>query len=211
MSDTPGVPGDAVTPLDPEVSLVWSSLRRTRDALERVPARQTTIFAQMIADTLGRGGRVYALGCGGSAADAQHLAAELVGRFSDRSVERGPLPVVSLSSDTTVITALANDFGFERVYEYQVEALARPDDLVVAISTSGSSPSVSRAIHAARRVGARSALMTGGRPLQPELVRACDYVLAVEGLIDSASIQECHRAIIHAACSLVESRTAVRP
>ena len=106
------------------------------------------------------GGKVLLFGNGGSAADAQHVAAELVGRFER---DRAPLPALALTTDTSALTALANDFGFDHVFERQVEALGRPGDAAVAISTSGSSPNVLNGVRAARRLG----LATVGRCGRP--------------------------------------------
>jgi D-sedoheptulose 7-phosphate isomerase len=145
---------------------------------------------------LGSGHKILACGNGGSAADAQHLVAELVGRYRD---ERPALPAVALTADTAILTALGNDYGYERVFARQVEALARRGDLLVAISTSGKSPNVVAAAAAARSLGCTVVALTGagGGPLAAH----ADLLLAVPATV-VARIQEMHTLCIHA---LIES------
>lgn len=168
----------------------------TREAL----VAEIEAAGRMLADAVGDGRTVYLLGNGGSAADCQHLAAELVGRFE---ADGRPLAAIALTTDTSVLTALANDFGFERVFERQVEALVRAGDVVVALSTSGSSPNVVSAVRAARRLGARTIALTGrdGGAVGDE----AELVLRVPST-RTARIQEAHIVVGHALCELVESR-----
>jgi len=154
--------------------------------------------AALLAGALKAGRKVLFLGNGGSAADAQHLAGELVGRFMK---ERGPLPAIALTTDTSVLTAVANDYGYDRVFARQVAALARPGDVVVAISTSGRSKSVLAAIRAARARGALVVGMTGARGRA--MARLCDAAFVVPAA-SSPVIQESHIAIGHALCALVD-------
>jgi D-sedoheptulose 7-phosphate isomerase len=154
--------------------------------------------AALLAGALKAGRKVLFLGNGGSAADAQHLAGELVGRFMK---ERGPLPAIALTTDTSVLTAVANDYGYDRVFARQVAALARPGDVVVAISTSGRSRSVLAAIRAARARGALVVGMTGARGRA--MARLCDAAFVVPAA-SSPVIQESHIAIGHALCALVD-------
>lgn len=151
-----------------------------------------------IAGALAAGGRVILMGNGGSAADAQHIAAELVGRFS---LERRPLPAFSLCTDPSVITALGNDYGYDQIFARQVEALASAGDVVVGISTSGRSLNVIRALAAARAGGCRTIGMTGGSP--GELAGVSDILISVPSDV-TARIQEAHITIGHAVCELVE-------
>ncbi len=151
-----------------------------------------------IAEALAAGGKVLAFGNGGSAADAQHLAAELVGRFRR---ERPGLAALALSTDPSVLTALANDYGFEAVFRRQVEALGRPGDVAFAISTSGRSPNVLEALRAARARGLVTVGLTGGgggslRPL-------VDYMIDVPHA-DTQRIQEVHAMVVHVLCQAVE-------
>jgi D-sedoheptulose 7-phosphate isomerase len=154
--------------------------------------------AVSIAETFRRGGKVLVCGNGGSAADAQHLAAELVGRFE---AERRALPVIALTTDTSALTAITNDFDFKRVFARQVEALGQAGDLLVAISTSGNSPNVIAAAMAARERGLVTVALTGqgGR----KLAGLCDHaVLVPSGR--TARIQEAHILTIHLWCESIE-------
>ncbi len=156
--------------------------------------------ARMVAESLRRGGRVYLFGNGGSAADAQHLAGELVGRFT---MERRALPAVAFTTDTSVLTAVGNDYGFDRCFERQVEALVGKGDVVVALSTSGNAPNVLRGAALARKRGARVIALTGaGGGKLKGLAHLCLCAPAKE----SCRIQECHITIGHAICALVEQR-----
>jgi D-sedoheptulose 7-phosphate isomerase len=153
--------------------------------------------ANMVADSLTGGGLVLICGNGGSAAEAQHFAAELVGRFL---VERPGLAAVALSADTSKLTAIGNDYGFEEVFRRQVKALGKPGDVLWAISTSGTSPNVLAALGAARENGLRTILMCGRTIHDPQ---AADLV------IDSPApstprMQELHLLYGHTICQLVE-------
>jgi D-sedoheptulose 7-phosphate isomerase len=179
-----------------------SLLRRSMEVKEKFLAEGGAALvekaARMIARALRRGKRVYLFGNGGSAADAQHLAGELVGRFT---MERRALPGLALTTDTSVMTAVANDYGFDRCFERQVEAFVRRGDVVIGLSTSGGSPNVVRGAALARRRGAQVIALTGegGGRLQA-VAHLC---LCAPSKI-SARIQECHITIGHALCALVE-------
>jgi phosphoheptose isomerase len=144
------------------------------------------------------GGTLLVFGNGGSAADAQHLAAELVGRFQR---ERAAMPVLALTTDTSVLTSVANDYGYERVFARQVEALGRPGDVAMGITTSGASPNVLAALEAAAARGLRTIALTGrdggkaGRMAEVHINVPSD---------SAARTQEVHRTIIHALCELLE-------
>jgi D-sedoheptulose 7-phosphate isomerase len=155
-------------------------------------------LAQVVLDTLRGGGKLLFCGNGGSAADAQHLAAEYMIRFN-RS--REALPAIALTTDTSVLTASASDLGFDHVYERQVQALARPGDLVVIHSTSGEPESLIRAAGAAHRAGARTAalLAKGGGALREKV----DLALVVP-TDSTARAQEMHITIGHIVCELVD-------
>jgi D-sedoheptulose 7-phosphate isomerase len=137
------------------------------------------------------GGRVYSFGNGGSAADAQHLAAELIGRYRRT---RRPLAAIALSVDPSVVTCIANDFGYDDVFARQVEALASPCDIVIGFSTSGRSTSVVRGLETARRLGTTTVLFTGGDG-SPALAHA-DVALVVPSTT-TARIQEMHLLLLH--------------
>lgn len=175
---------------------------QSRQALfERIARDLPPLLAAMatqLAETFRNGNKLLVMGNGGSAADAQHLAAEIVGRFR---MERRALPAVSLSTDTSILTAIANDYGFDSVFRRQVEALALPGDLVLGISTSGSSPNVRSALELARERGCRTMGLLGrdGGAIR----ELCDLALVVPSS-DTPAIQEAHITIIHIVCDLVE-------
>lgn len=159
-------------------------------------------WARRIADTLIGGGRLLAVGNGGSAAHAQHLTSELVGRFRD---ERPPLSALCLHADASSVTAIANDYGVDEVFARQVRAHGRPGDVLVALSTSGASPNVLRAVDAARAGGLLSLGLTG--PAPNALSAACDDALHVEAGA-TATVQEVHQVAVHLLCASIDERVA---
>jgi D-sedoheptulose 7-phosphate isomerase len=185
------------------------------DAVKRHFQRSVTVLAQAaddpalcatVTDIAGRveralrnGGKLLIAGNGGSAADAQHIAAELVSRFK---LDRGPLPAIALTTDTSLLTAVGNDYGFEHVFERQVQGLGRPGDVFLAISTSGRSPNVLAALRAAREMDIVTVGFTGsgGEPLRA----LCDVCLSVASE-DTALIQQVHLVAAHAICEVVET------
>lgn len=156
--------------------------------------------ADLIADTFRADGKLLICGNGGSAADCQHMAAELVSRLT-RNLERPGLPAIALTTDSSFLTAFANDCGFDGVFERQVQALGRPGDVVLGISTSGSSPNVIRALHRARADGLRSVALVGAAP--GELASLADVAIRVPST-DTQHVQEAHLVIEHLICWLVE-------
>lgn len=157
---------------------------------------------KLLVETFQKGHKLLLFGNGGSAADAQHLAAEFVNRLR---LDRKALPAIALSTDTSVLTSIANDSSFERVFARQVEALGRVDDLVFALSTSGNSPNVLEGVAAARRLGLVTVGFTGGDG--GRLAGECDYRLVVPSE-EPARIQECHILAGHVICGLVEQELA---
>lgn len=155
--------------------------------------------ARRLERTLREERRIYFIGNGGSAADAQHLAAELVGKFY---LERRPLPAMALTTNTSALTAIANDLGYEEVFSRQVEGLLRPGDLLFALSTSGRSPNILAALRSARAAGAQTVLFTGEGGAG--LAREVDELLVVPSR-DTPRIQEAHIAAGHIVCALVEA------
>jgi len=155
----------------------------------------------IVADALGSGHKLLLFGNGGSAADAQHLAAEFVGRFMR---ERRALPAVALTTDTSALTAIANDYGYDEVFARQVRALGARGDVALAISTSGKSPSVLRAVDACREIGITTIGLTGGDG--GALAGAVDVSLRVSASRLSPRIQETHILIGHVLCELVDRR-----
>ena len=150
------------------------------------------------------GGKILWCGNGGSAADSQHLAAELVGRFRR---ERRGLASISLTTDTSILTCVANDFGYDSVFSRQVEAIGRPCDLLVALSTSGNSRNVVAALEAARSKGLTTVALTGKGG--GKMAQLADHVLSVEST-DTARIQEVHILAGHMLCDWVEM-DCIRP
>ena len=146
------------------------------------------------------GRKVLLFGNGGSAADAQHMAAELLTRFQR---ERRPLAALALTTDTSVLTSIGNDYSFDRVFVRQLEALGAPGDIAFGISTSGSSPNVVAALRAARGLGLRTVALTG-RDGGAAGAAADIHINVPEA--STARVQEAHRTIIHAICELVESQ-----
>jgi D-sedoheptulose 7-phosphate isomerase len=182
---------------------VLAHLQRSRDAVERAAGDRTFVataiaIAGHIARAFRNGGKLLLAGNGGSAADAQHIAAEFVGRFIG---DRAALPAIALTTDTSALTAIANDYGFDQVFERQIRALGRNGDVFLAISTSGRSPNVITALKAARELG----LVTVGftRAAQCPMHAHCDLVLAVPSE-ETALIQQIHITVAHAICGLVE-------
>jgi D-sedoheptulose 7-phosphate isomerase len=153
---------------------------------------------RVICDALAAGNKVLLCGNGGSAADAQHIAAELVGRYED---QRRPYPAIALTTDTSALTALSNDFGYEEVFARQVQALAQPGDVLIAISTSGKSPNVVKAAETARDLGCKVIGLTGSstEPL-------ADYSFITVRVLSerTARVQEGHITIGHLWCEMVD-------
>ena len=155
--------------------------------------------ADMLAACLTRGNKVLIFGNGGSAADAQHLAAEFVNRFQ---IERPPLAAVALTTDTSLLTSIGNDYHFDDIFSKQVEALGRQGDIAWGFSTSGNSANVIQAIKAARKIGMESIGMTGRAG---ELAGCVDLVFAVAS-DTTARIQESHITLGHILCDLLERK-----
>ncbi len=145
------------------------------------------------------GGKILIMGNGGSAADSQHIAAEIVGRFKK---ERKGMPAIALTTDTSIITSVGNNYGYDYIFARQIEALCRPEDLVIGITTSGNSANVVRAMQAAKEIGAITIGLTGGSGGQ--LSAICDYNLVMPSAV-TARIQEAHIFVGHSLCEILES------
>lgn len=157
--------------------------------------------AETWVESLQNGGKILLAGNGGSAADAQHIAAELVGRFA---FDRPALPAVALTTDTSIITAVGNDYGFDRLFARQVQALGVRGDVLVGYSTSGGSENVLRAFEAARAGGLLTVGITGGRGGDGPMAELSDHLLVVPA-DNTALIQEGHLVLGHILCGLVEN------
>jgi D-sedoheptulose 7-phosphate isomerase len=177
-------------------------VRVVTDAAALVP--RAAELADRLCAALERGGKLITFGNGGSAADAQHFAGELLGRFR---ATRRPLPAIALTTDPSVVTCIANDFGYEDLFARQVAALATADDVVIGITTSGRSENVVRGLRAARDAGALAVAWTGADP--GPAGEAADLVLAAPSTT-TARIQEVHTLLMHTICVAIDAWDATR-
>lgn len=189
-------------------NIIYSNIERSIEVHKRLFATclpALTAAADALVSTYRNGGKVLFFGNGGSAADAQHLAAEFVGRFM---LERDPLPALALNANSSAVTAIANDYGYDKIFARQLQALAAPGDIAVAISTSGNSPNVIAAVLCARRLGLFTMALTGASG--GRLRDMVDALIAVPSE-ETPRIQECHILIGHALCDAVEQTVALKP
>jgi D-sedoheptulose 7-phosphate isomerase len=182
---------------------VLAYLRRSQQALERAASDSkfvaaTVVIADRIARSLKKGGKVLIAGNGGSAADAQHIAAELVGRFVN---DRKALAAIALTTDTSALTAIGNDYGFDKIFSRQIEALGRKGDVFIAISTSGKSENILAALQAAGKQGLINVGFT--KAAKTPMHKLSDFVLPAPS-DETALIQQLHITAAHAICHLVE-------
>ncbi|WP_067973975.1 D-sedoheptulose-7-phosphate isomerase [Nocardiopsis trehalosi] len=174
-------------------------LRELQRTLEQVDAAHVEQWGRYLGDALAAGRRLFACGNGGSAAEAQHLTAELTGRFQN---ERRPLSAIALHADTSSVTAIGNDYGYREVFARQLRAHARRGDVLLCLSTSGASENVLAAAMAARELGVVSWALTGPDP--SALLAACDDAVRVPSR-DSATVQEVHLTLIHLLCQTIDA------
>jgi len=178
-------------------------LRRSREALERAASDREFLavllaICDVITAAYRNGGKLLIAGNGGSAGDAQHIAAEFLSRFA---FDRAPLPAIALTADTSVLTAVGNDYGFERIFERQVRGLGRRGDVFLAISTSGRSGNVLAALRAAREGGLTTIGFTGSG--ESDMRKACDHLLSAPSE-ETAVIQQIYLVAAHAISGVVE-------
>jgi D-sedoheptulose 7-phosphate isomerase len=171
---------------------------QVKEELLRTSIGRIVEITKLTIDCLKKGGKVILFGNGGSASDSQHIAAELVGRFQK---ERSAIPAIALTTNTSVLTSLANDYGYESVFARQIEALGQKNDLVIGISTSGKAKNVSSGIRQAKKMGIKTIALTGGDG--GEIARIADISLVVPSSV-TARVQEAHITIGHILCELVE-------
>jgi D-sedoheptulose 7-phosphate isomerase len=184
-----------------ELDIVRTALAQAAELHQRVSADQAGAVvdaARAVRTALEAGRKVLVFGNGGSATDAQHFAAELVGRFT---VERRGWPVIALTSDSAIVTAVANDYGYERVFARQVEALGTKGDVAMGITTSGTSANVNQAFQLARSSGLVTIGLTGRDGGKARGL--VDVHVNVPG-VTSAQVQEVHRTVLHVMCELIE-------
>jgi D-sedoheptulose 7-phosphate isomerase len=187
---------------------IHSYFKRHIEVMEAVVdglAPEIEAFCSMLVAALREGKKVLVMGNGGSAADAQHLAAEFIGRFL---LERKALPAIALTTDTSILTAVGNDYGFDEVFKRQVEGLAQPGDVVIGISTSGRSGNVRRALAAASEIGCKTVGLLGRDG--GDIAGMVDLALTIPAM-ETPHIQEAHAAIIHIVCDLVEKALFAPP
>jgi len=171
---------------------------QVKEELLRTGISQIIEIASIVTDALKKNGKIIIFGNGGSASDSQHIAAELVGRFKKN---RAALPAIALTTNTSIITALANDYGYEAVFAKQVEAFGQKNDVVIGISTSGKAKNVACGIKQAKKMGLKTIALTGADG--GELTKLADTSLVVPSAV-TARIQEAHITIGHIICELVE-------
>jgi D-sedoheptulose 7-phosphate isomerase len=180
------------------VEAIFAASIEAKERFVRDSAGDVVSAVKLLAATLAAGRKLFLFGNGGSAADAQHIAAEFVNRYRR---ERGPLPALALTTDTSVLTSISNDIGFSNVFARQLRALGRAGDAAVAISTSGNSPNVIEALEVCRELGIRTVGLTGGAG--GAMAGRVDCLLRVPA--DSTPrVQETHLVIGHVICELVE-------
>jgi D-sedoheptulose 7-phosphate isomerase len=183
--------------------VVDAHIGRTFEALSSLQSQAPRLaqWGSILAERLAAGQRLLVAGNGGSAAEAQHLTAELVGRFDG---DRPPFSAIALHAETSALTAVANDYGYDEVFSRQVRAHGRPDDILLVISTSGRSPNLLRAVRAARALGITTWALTG--PATNPLAAMTDEAVCIAG--SSASAQECHLVALHAVCRAFDASVA---
>ncbi len=181
--------------------IIKESIKTKEDVL-KTQAANIDKAAWMMINCLRSNGKILIFGNGGSAADSQHMAAELVGRFKK---ERRPLAAIALTTNTSTITAIANDYGYDAVFSRQVEALGKTGDIAVGISTSGNSPGVVKGLEKAKLMGIETVGISGG---DGGAMKAACNLLITAGSKNTARIQEAHIVIIHALCELIEDEIA---
>jgi D-sedoheptulose 7-phosphate isomerase len=179
----------------------FASLERHKKAFELMDSYHDSVLALLEAcnKTLQSGGKVIWMGNGGSAADAQHLAAEFMVRYKN---ERGPLASIALTTDTSILTAHSNDYHFDTVFERQVKGLCKPEDLVIGLTTSGTSANINLALSAANEIGAYTVALTGRDGGKVKEIAQLPVIIAND---ETARIQEAHMFIGHWLCEAIDA------
>lgn len=192
------------------INIVNKNIEEAKKSFEKLSNSEDVINAIDIAskicsDTIKNGGKLLICGNGGSAADSQHFAAELIGRFY---FDRQPLPAIALSTDSSILTCVGNDYSFSDIFSRQVTALCDEGDLLFGISTSGNSENVKKAFDEAKNIGAKTLLLTGNKRGSIESIS--DFVIAVPSS-DTARIQEMHLLVEHTICESIEIDLGIKP
>jgi D-sedoheptulose 7-phosphate isomerase len=173
---------------------------QVKEELMRTSIDQIIEIVGVLINCLRQGGKIVLFGNGGSASDSQHIAAELIGRFTK---DRASLPAIALTTNTSILTSLSNDYSFEVVFAKQVEALGKPGDVVIGISTSGKAKNVNAGIRQAKKMGLKTIAFTGGNG--GDLAKTADISLIVPSNV-TARIQEAHITVGHIICQLIEEK-----
>jgi D-sedoheptulose 7-phosphate isomerase len=185
-----------------ETEIVLKSLKDSIKTKEKFLTKKNAALvvqsAEAIVEAFKAGGKLLVAGNGGSAADAQHLAAEFVNRFE---IERPPLPALALTTDSSNITSIGNDYSFDQIFSKQVRALGKGNDVFLAISTSGNSPNITKAVEVAKSMGIKVIALTGKGG--GDLAKKADILLNVDAKV-TARIQEVHITVCHILCELVD-------
>jgi D-sedoheptulose 7-phosphate isomerase len=184
------------------VNIIEQSISQHLEVFQHILKNQQPLIKQIfetILNTINNGNKILICGNGGSAADAQHIAAEFVGRYE---TERKALPAIAVTTDTSALTAIANDYGFTEIFSRQIKALGQNGDLLIALSTSGNSPNVNLAVMTARELGLKTIGLTGARG--KKLASLCDLCWLVPAE-RTARIQEAHITIAHILCEMVDA------
>ena len=190
---------------DADLAYAKQHLADSRDAFDKAVVDAGFLaaiekIADVMAQALQSGGKILICGNGGSAADAQHIAAELVSRYE---MERAAMAAIALTTDTSALTAIGNDYGFDHVFERQILALGKSGDVLIAISTSGKSPNILRALEAAKKNGLVTIGFTGAK--DSTMIARCDQVLRAPSE-KTPIIQQIHITAAHVICGLIERR-----
>lgn len=186
---------------------ILSSLQSTSELLKRMQHDQAFLnildqAIEMVCDAFKDGKKIMFAGNGGSAADAQHMSAEFVARFT---LDRPGLPAIALTTDTSALTAIGNDYGFDQLFARQIEALGQEGDILITYSTSGTSPNILKALETAKTKNVKSIGMTGNRPQSQMMANLCDLTIRIPSDL-TPHIQEGHLVVGHILCGAVEEK-----
>ncbi|MFP5520339.1 MAG: SIS domain-containing protein [Bdellovibrionia bacterium] len=186
-------------------SYIFQTFTEAANNIQRLQQNQGLVeslaeVANLIVESYKNGGRLYIAGNGGSAADAQHIAAELVAKLSK---DRTSIPAFALTVDTSLLTAVGNDYGYDFIFSRQVQGLVKPQDVFLAITTSGNSSNIIKALEEAKKIGAKSVLLTGKDGGKAKAMNLADHFIIANG-DNTAQIQEAHIVIYHCLCFMIE-------
>lgn len=190
------------TPISADISNAFNELALLLSTLKEDQALQVSVqsAADLLYEKLLEGGVLYTAGNGGSAAEAQHLTAEFIGRFRR---ERRPFPAMALTAESSAVTAIGNDYSFDEIFARQITALGKPNDVFIALTTSGNSPNIIQALHAAKKKGVATIGLLGKGGGKAKGIADIDIIIPSDA---TARIQEVHLLVIHAVCEAFDTR-----